>query len=72
MPRYSWETIDESNWIKCDISQTRWGKRARRMPNQPLGKDGTLSPVLTPSDKEQILKQCGEQARKYCDAWMDD
>ena len=71
-PQYSWETIDESDWIKCDISETKWGKSALRRQDHPLNKDGTLSPVLTSSDKKQIREQCGKQARKYCDAWVDD
>ena len=71
-PDYSWKTVDQSEWIKCDILETKWGRRAVRWRYSPVEKDGTLSPLLSSKDKKAVIEQCGEQARKYCESWMDN
>ncbi len=65
-PKYAWETVDESEWIKCDIQKTSWGRKARRAG--VVSCNGSIEYyLLSKQDREEIRKQCGKQAEKYCE-----
>lgn len=65
---FAWKRSGKKHWVRCDLSQTAWGKGEKERPaSLPyIDKDTLFWGEVELDDIDAIKRQCAEQAEKSC------